>query len=296
MLFEETVVPAPTPNLAIQAMREGLERQTDNKPIEIKRGEVAEKPRFWPSTLLPVDRGMGGLYGFSSITGFPGLGKSMLAIGSALSAAAGGWQVVHFFAENDLDDIGERVNLFIDTHPETEAGCTNYHPIAVGFGQDQYTICGTTCMTIDWMLDAPVLVVVDSANSVVNMNSRAKYLEGLKNLGMWMMAARKLSKGAVSFLVTNEANKSGAAKGEGIPFWADVDLRMGRVDGSKKLVRFSMEKTRRTEGLEMGVMARDWARGEFLVQEELEQRAVPKKKRKSAKVVDITALRAGHEA
>ncbi len=291
--MDEPMAPARTPGKAIDAMEEGLRSHSENKRIEIRRGEEAVRPRCWPSTLLPVDRKMGGFYGFSSITGFPGLGKSMVAISSGLSAAADGWQVVHFFAENDLDDISERVNIYLDTHPEVISTVErNYYPHAVGFGQTPRSLFDTVRNTIDWMSDLPVLVVIDSANSVVNMNKQTKYLEGLKDIGMWAMASKRLSCGAASFLITSEANKTGAARGEGIPFWADVDLRLARVEGSKRLVRFEMPKTRRFEGMELGVFMRDWGRGEFLVQEEIEERKA-QRTRKPGKVIDIASLRAG---
>ena len=82
------------------------------------------------------------------------------------------------------------------------------------------------------------------------------------------MLARRLSRGRVSFLLTSEANKSGNAKGEGLPYWADVHLKMSKCTDA--VVEMELDKTRRTGGEgPLGKYKRAVGRGLFLTEEEL---------------------------
>src|SRR3989304_2009692 len=61
--------------------------------------DLVDPPPRWPSTLFELDRRCGGFYGLSVILGSRGLGKTLLALGSCLEAAATQqWQVVYLSA------------------------------------------------------------------------------------------------------------------------------------------------------------------------------------------------------
>ena len=61
--------------------------------------DVSEKynpipPVCWPSTITDIDKLCGGFYGLTTLAAEEGTGKTMIALGSAIEAAASGkWQV-----------------------------------------------------------------------------------------------------------------------------------------------------------------------------------------------------------
>jgi hypothetical protein len=73
------------------------------------------------------------------------------------------------------------------------------------------------------------------------------YLDTLRELSLWAMMARRLSRGMASFLILSEQNKTGGVKGEKLNYWSDVFVKM---NGDKKAahLRMKIHKTRSTPG------------------------------------------------
>ena len=259
---------------AINALRTALIPTSKNNDVWVEDPSPILAPQFWPSTLSELDDGVGGFYGLSAITGEPGCGKSLLGCASGIEAASSGkWQVVHFFAENDVDDIRERFNRYVHHHTFTQAILANYHPVSTGFGQDKHSLCEEAVLQVDFQSDLPILIIIDSINSIMNANPKVGYLSGMSDLLMWMAMARRDSRGECSFLMTAEANQRGNAKGESVGFLADVDLRVAPTKGSKDVVAFNLQKTRRTASIDMGLYLRQNELGDFRCQSDFNQPA-----------------------
>ena len=225
----------------------------------------------WPSTIAELDD-KSRFYGMVTLSAQRGTGKTMLAISSAIEACADGWQVFYFSAEDDAEGIAERFNNFCGSHPETARrleASGRFHVFSTGRNQTPQTLMSEIESRVDFAVDQPILVVIDSINSLVEMSSYA-YLDGLTEFGLWAMLARRFSGGNAAFLIVAETNKSGSVKGEKLPYWSDQVLAMRRSDGSD-VVEIELQKSRRTGGVgELGKFIRIWRQGEFISQDEVE--------------------------
>lgn len=254
--------------IAEWALLEALNEKLENEVWNLAEPYDPQPPITWPSTITAVDRACKGFYGMTVVSAFKGTGKTMLARSSAIEAAASGkWQVVMFLAEDDYDGWRDGFNIYLNQHEHARECLPYLHVEQVGRNQTPDSLAMSALHRIDLLLDRPVLIVIDSLNSVVNL-ARGNYLQLLKDWGIWCMLARRLSRGRVSFLLTSEANKSGNAKGEGLPYWADVHLKMSKCTDA--VVEMELDKTRRTGGEgPLGKYKRAVGRGLFLTEEEL---------------------------
>jgi hypothetical protein len=168
-----------------------------------------------------------------------------------------------FAAEDDYDGFRDRFNRYIEVHPETACCVPNLHFHAVGKGQTPRSLTNTVMNVVDTMADTPILIVMDSINSIVNL-SGGNYLRGLSDFGLWAALSRRISEGDVSFFITSETNKAGEVKGEALSYWSDVYLKMKKVKGSDFVVDMTLAKTRRTPGEgHMGKYLRRWDTGRY---------------------------------
>lgn len=242
-------------------MAEALKPETPNEFEDLGFYYEPKPPRPWPSTIDYIDTHCTGFYGVSVMAAEKGTGKTLLATGASIEAAASReWQVVHFVAEDDKDGFRDRFNIYLDAHPNADACIGNLHPFYVGRGQTPRSLRAEVEMAVD-QDGGPILVVIDSINSVVNLSGR-RYLETLSEYGLWMMFSRRLSGGMVSFLVTSETNSKGNEKGEGLGYWADLVLKMKKE--TDNVVSMKLDKSRRTGGEgPMGKYFRKWNLGIF---------------------------------
>lgn len=249
--------------LGLISMMTALEPFTENEEIELGELDEPQPPQFWPSNIERIDINVGGFYGVSVLAAEKGTGKTMLALSSMIEATAtGDWQGVHFLAEDDYDGFVTRFNAYLETHPGSEDCIPHLKIVAVGKGQTPMTLTHTISGMVNTDLDTPLLIGIDSLNSVVNLSGRA-YLSALSEFGLWAMYSRRISRAAVSFLITTESNKRGESKGEQLPFWADVYLKMKKKRGN--IVEMWLDKTRRTKGEgPLGKYYRVWHTGRFL--------------------------------
>jgi hypothetical protein len=254
---------------AYEAMREALKPESPNEYLDLQNGEP-EPIMNWPSTLSYVDENCGGFYGLTTLAAAKGTGKTMLALASGISAAASGnWQVCYFAAEDDRHGLATRFNLFMNAHPECAVGMDNFHIFQTGRGQRPHDLTIDIAGAVDLTSDVPILVIIDSLNSLVEMSHYA-YLDGLTQYGLWAMMARRISGGNASFLLVSETNKNGEAKGAKLPYWSDQVIMMKRGAGAD-IVEMTLDKSRRTGGVgEMGKFIRIWKDGCFVAQGELE--------------------------
>jgi len=255
--------------VAYLGMVEALDDTGENERVDPRVVEPAPLVT-WPSGISHIDDECGGGYGMVTVAAPRGVGKTLFAMGAACAAAASGdWQVCYLAAEDDMDGLAIRFNNWMRTHPDHEEVFDNLHIFQMGRGQTPKTLTVEVSSSIDLESDKPVLTVIDSINSLVEM-SGFPYLEGLTEFGLWAMLSRRFSRGNASFLVISETNKSGSVKGEKLPYWSDQVVLMKRGDGAD-IVEMRLDKSRRTSGVgDMGKFIRVWSQAEFIGQDELE--------------------------
>lgn len=214
----------------------------------------------WPSTIHTIDVRCGGLYGLTTVLGSRGLGKTLLALGSCLEAAAThDWQVVYLSAELDAQEVGMRVGRYFERHPGAIDALGFLHLVHLGRGFDVPDLVNLVTERTDPM-GPPILVCLDSINTAVELSGR-EYLGMLRRLSLWAMYARRMSAGIASFLLVSEVNKLGTAKGGALDYWSDVVVRLSRPRQAG--VEIHLDKSRRTAGEgSLGLYARGLTRFE----------------------------------
>lgn len=244
----------------------------NNSVQEFLEDETPEDlPRF-PSNLEPIDKHFGGFFGVTSLISEPGLGKTLLAWATALTAAATQkWNVVYYGGELDEGEMIERRAREFYVHDTAIDGADYLKMVQVGLGQTTFDFCIELC-ALDPEL--PILVVMDSINTIATL-SRRNYLRELENYALWAMMSRRLSRGAASFLLVSETNKRGRSKGEKLEFWSDLAINM---TGKKNelAVDFVISKVRRGQWIHLGTFHRDWATNRFYTEEEMRRRTQPR--------------------
>jgi predicted ATP-dependent serine protease len=246
---------------------------TENEVQQVKIApELIDTLRRWPSTIDYIDHHCGGSYGLSVILGGMKTGKTLLAMGQCIEAAATEeWQVVYLCAELDQHEIATRINRYFNAHPAS-ISCQDFlHIVFVGKGQTPEMIQAQ----IEGVTDPggpPILICMDSINTITEMSGR-DYLKTLRDFALWAMLSRRMSNGAVSFLIVSETNKIGGSKGAKLEFWADQVVKLSRpkktsINGLVP-VRIDLLASRRTGGEgEMGIYLRNQRTCQFQPQAE----------------------------
>jgi len=259
----------PAAERAWVALSMALNGRTECEEQQIIPGRLEDLLGRWPSTIPQIEEAAGGFYGVSVIAGERGIGKTRLALSSAVEAAATQrWQVVYLSAELDSFEVAMRLGRIFDAYPSTLDSQDFLHVVHVGRGQEFDDLRVQIEAATDPAGD-PILVVLDSINTVAELMGGG-YLETLGELGMWAMLSRRMSMGAVSWLLVSETNKQGGVKGGKLDYWADCIVRMrlpkgahGAAPGSAP-ISMTWAKSRRTGGEgPLGLFIRD--AGERLV-------------------------------
>lgn len=222
---------------------------------------VTDTLQRWPSNIEYIDYHCGGFYGLTVILGGMKTGKTLMALGSCIEAAASEeWQVVYLCAELDEHEVAMRLNRYFNAHPASKS-CEDFlHIVFVGKGQ--------TPEMIQFQIELvtagdgpPILVCMDSINTITEMSGR-NYLSTLRDFALWAMLSRRMSNGAASFLIVSETNQIGGAKGGKLEFWADqvIKIESKRTGGAAGLVpvKMTLMASRRTGGEgDMGIYLRN---------------------------------------
>jgi len=200
-------------------------------------------PLHWPSSIAKLDAlCLGGLYGVTAIASEGKVGKSTLAIASAVKAAATlERQVVYFNAELSVTEFEDRLQRFLRAHPDcadSEQMLRVYHA-GRGITADEIVV---RCEEEPG--PEPLLIVLDSVNTLASLR-RGSYFNALEDLCLWAMLARRYSDGAASFLIVAETNKDGGIKGERLQFWADCIVRL-KEPADRAWVEIEVTHSRRT--------------------------------------------------
>ena len=252
--------------VALEAMRQAL---VPGENERINPHNIRPAPLItWPSTLTEVDERCGGFYGLVTVGAQRGTGKTLLAIGSSIEATKN-FQVMHFAAEDDADGLACRFNNYVNSHVSVLPNLDDWHLFQTTRGQTPQTLLSEIERAVDPGSPKPILTVIDSVNSLVEMSDYA-YFDGLTAFGLWAMLARRISRGNAAFLYISETNKSNSIKAEKLPYWSDQVLVLTRGEGAD-IVEIELQKSRRTAGVgDLGKFIRIWNQGEFISEAELE--------------------------
>jgi predicted ATP-dependent serine protease len=236
--------PYQTSIRAVAAMFEAAKPRTQSVSAPINAIKAGKAPR-WATNLNFIDRITGGFYGLSVVGGMQKLGKSTLAMASAIEAAASlEWNVVLHNAEVGGDELGRRLDQYLTIHPSAEDAVNHMRVVSVprGFRLEDF-LEHAVDLAAD---DRPVLTVIDSINTCAQLMD-GSYLDNLRELALWSMMSRRISRGAASFLVVSELNKSGSAKGMNLEYWADMVIRM-TGDRKRGWLKMKLAHSRATQG------------------------------------------------
>ncbi len=249
----------------------GLSLRADLQTEELQLTTDAKVPELpnWPSTLNYIETHLGGFHGVTSLAAEKGTGKTMLALASAIEAAASGdWQVFYFAAEDDYGGMLTRYQTYLEAWGGARDAEGRLSVLSVGRIHsvwDLFQEITARCVT---ELNAPVLVVLDSINTIASLSTEP-YLLALHNLGLWAMLSRRMSRGAASFLLVAETNKTGGIKGGNLDHWSDVVLRIRKVKNENRQVTMRLDKARLAGGEgPMGKYVRVHHQGRFLREDE----------------------------
>lgn len=229
---------------AVVAMLEANKPRGNRSAKRLDQVDAGNAPR-WPSNLSFIDNMTGGFYGFSVCAGFPNLGKSTIALASAIEAAASlEWNVLFLNAELADEELGRRLDQYLAVHPSAEDAVDHMRIVSVPRGFriediqiEAQSICGD---------DRPILTVIDSINTCAQLMG-GNYLDSLRELCLFCMMSRRISRAAASFLVVSELNRGGQAKGMNLEYWADMVIRL--TGGKQKgWIDIRLAKTRATQG------------------------------------------------
>ena len=219
-----------------EARRVGTEIST-LAPVVASESEADELPPIpagWvgvaPGKLLSL-RGMVTIYGAASS------GKSYFVLGTALEAAAVGWDV-HYIAAEGADVTHRRVLAARGRHPD---GFT-LHAIEPGITPD---------LLIDLMAESVrqprTLFVFDSVSTLLalmRMGNRSRdQFDTSDELEMFLLRVRALTRGDVSFLVISESNAAGSVKGRTLAFRSDMAISFASEDETGDYKRVTVVKS-----------------------------------------------------
>ena len=240
--------------------RETFESQDPFAPVG---GSIQQ----WPTGLSRVDFLTGGGYGLTVFGGSAKLGKSLAAMGAAISAAVAGWTVVYVNAELTRREVHDRFRRYtsgrIDSTPSrvrSNLAVLNARP---GFSVDE--LFSETAHTIN-MDTGRLLIVLDSINRLARNDgsSERNYFERLRWWAEWPRVATYLSEGLISFLVVTELNRREQIKGgDDLEYGGNMVVRFTPIEKSNDIA-IDVALSRETKAGECGTHRRDWPAARFV--------------------------------
>lgn len=260
--------------IALVGVREIREATFDRAPYR----EHRPMPRY-RSRIERLDLRCGGFYGMTVIAGGPGVGKSELALGTAIEAACPasdddperGWRVFYLDAELTEHEREDRFNHVAAGHPDPYACLDRLHALPLGLGNAHPDLVRPRIerkLEEHGYADEKVLVICDSVNSLAKLQARGSdqaYFTAVEDWLLWGKEAVRISEGSVAFLMIFEVSKSGGTRGSAsAEFWANLAVRMtaGREEHE---VNIDVRKGRQGGRGPLGKYVLDWRRGLFLL-------------------------------
>lgn len=240
-----------------------LPQSDEMEEIDILEADEGFKPPAWSSSVDALDEKHGGFYGLTTIAGDTGLGKSTLAIASAVRAAMDGWGVVIFEAELDGPTLTKYVaracrSLHAD-RSRLEIRCASITEKSTFDGLADFVL-----QSVHWWRKR-TLVVLDSVNAAVQFmgSSRRGYFETLDAIAHLFGSLRRRTRGLCSSVLVSEMTRGGEVKGQKLEYLSDmlVYVKRGDLDDT---VNISVTKGRYSGVSDHEDLVRDWRSGLFL--------------------------------
>ncbi len=225
----------------------------------------------WPTGLKAIDEMTGGGYGLTVFAGAPKLGKSMSAMGAAITAAQAGWTVLYVNAELSPREIHERVMQYV-----TNAPGGRINPVAINLNLE--CIHAHTGFTFKDLLARAesaihldtdrMVVVLDSINRLAKNDGTRKqgeyhYFRRLDAWGEWARLVVRLSEGRVSVLAVSELNRSMQIKGADLEYAANLVVRHTKGE-RRNAVNIDVMYSRETQSGSLGEHEIHWRMQRFV--------------------------------
>lgn len=270
MLCDELGPDGSRPNevkacLALQIALEGMEPESQ----VLGAGALqAESPR-WPSTLHPLDSRTGGFYGLATIYGPGKSGKSMLALGSAIQAAASGrWYSFYMNAEYTRSELENRFARYASVRPEAYDAVDWMRIIHVADGVTRRQILDRIQEGLGLGEPRGVLVVLDSTNAIAEAMGGG-YFGALHSLTRWLATARRITEGLVSGIIVSETNQKGSVKGRKLEYSSDIGLSIKPIRETAFSVDVDVPWAREGGAGPVGRYVRDWQRCRLISEQQI---------------------------
>lgn len=246
-------------------------------------------PRY-PAGLESIDHVTGGFYGVTCLGGAPGVGKSLVALRSALEAAVAGWRVLYYDCELGARNFASRVMRVVRTEPESfgpaisnDCDGPDLQPSRWShFGhrltdapfrpRDLTRLADLSAWVQDILelihhFDQRVLIVLDSVNQAARMlSSQGTNEEGwrlTRQIAELAREVRKETNGEVAWLLVAELNRQGTIAGKDLEYIADLDVRMQRGTETG-FTSIRVAKGREGGEGDFGDYLRDWEQGRLM--------------------------------
>lgn len=238
----------------------------------------------WPTSLSALnERTLGGGYAQTVLAGTAKLGKSMLAMGSAIEAARAGWWVAFFCGENSREDTEASFRAYVGgmSSEQIDAILSRlrlWHVVDRGFSIQGAAERLYAFVRAD-LQATRLLVVLDSLNRITELSAApGADLAYFRLMGEWGDYFRRcswLSGGAISSCLVSELNKDLITKGRRLEYSASLVVTMSPVKGSTEAVEVTVSHSRSTPAGPLGTFIRHWPGRRFRGQWEPEPEPQP---------------------
>lgn len=245
-------------------LRAGMTDMLDS-PVEWQAADevIVESSPSFPSGCEGIDAITPG-YGVTCIAGAPKVGKSLLAVSTAVEACRTGWRVILCNAELSRAQVGLRLlNYMGGIDPIV---VERLHIANVSTGITMQKLYDEIEGKIDYD-DRKLLIVVDSINRVCDMGatdgSEHGYWSLLRDWSAWAMNSRRATEGRISWLIVSELASHGGVKGRGLEYLADLVIRVNATSADNEIVEIDVPLSRGTRSGYVGALRRNFANGRF---------------------------------
>lgn len=236
---------------------------------------TTQQPPHWPTGCNELDMMTRGGYSQAVIAGTAKLGKSMLAMGSAISAAMTGWKVAYLGGENSEHDNRAMFDAYLyDESVVVKAEVLErfrlFNVLDRGF-----SIAHCVSVLEDVLSDdveiSRLLIVIDSVNRIAELTgkpgeSEARYFKIMNEWSDFFRRASWRSSGNVSSLLVSEMNQDHSTKGRRLEYAANLVIALESVKNEPDMARLSVSHSRSTKAGSLGIFHRDWPTRRFIFQ------------------------------
>jgi hypothetical protein len=203
----------------------------------------------------------GGLYGFTALAGDSGVGKSTVALNTALVARRGGWDVLYVAAEMSQADYELRSARFLGCEVAALPGhMPTFAHIADGLDLGRLM---DLVMTFPTDATKRLLIVLDSmtkAAAFIDQGREAhSFFDAMAKLTRLCEGAVRFGEQRIAVIATSELNRDREALGRRITYAASLQVNLMADKSQPDLVQISIAKGRYSaKRAPFGPFLHDW--------------------------------------